>query len=68
MAKKRLGELLLGLKARTPGSTLTADEVIAFAAGQLANFKVPRLVEFRDQLPYSAAGKVLKRELREEKS
>ncbi|MBF6481817.1 hypothetical protein IU408_27270, partial [Nocardia cyriacigeorgica] len=44
------------------------EDVIAYATTVLANFKVPRIVEFRDQLPYSAAGKVLKRQLREEKS
>ncbi|MGW6427516.1 FadD3 family acyl-CoA ligase [Nocardia sp. NPDC055053] len=65
---ERMGEVGKAVVVRRAGSTLTADEVIAFAAGKLANFKVPRLVEFRDQLPYSAAGKVLKRELREEKS
>ncbi|WP_410874362.1 FadD3 family acyl-CoA ligase [Nocardia sp. A7] len=65
---ERMGEVGKAVVVRRAGSTLTADEVIAFAAATLANFKVPRLVEFRDQLPYSAAGKVLKRELREEKS
>ncbi|MFD3707457.1 AMP-binding protein [Nocardia sp. NPDC058658] len=65
---ERMGEVGKAVIVRKAGSTLTADEVIAFATGTLANFKVPRLVEFRDQLPYSAAGKVLKRELREEKS
>ncbi|APE32984.1 fatty acid--CoA ligase [Nocardia mangyaensis] len=64
----RMGEVGKAFVVRKPGSTLTVDEVIAYATTQLANFKVPRLVEFRDQLPYSAAGKVLKRELREEKS
>ncbi|GGN84092.1 FadD3 family acyl-CoA ligase [Nocardia rhizosphaerihabitans] len=65
---ERMGEVGKAVVVRRAGSTLTEDEVIAFAASTLANFKVPRLVEFRDQLPYSAAGKVLKRELREEKS
>ncbi|MFI5502999.1 FadD3 family acyl-CoA ligase [Nocardia asteroides] len=65
---ERMGEVGKAVVVRKAGATLTADEVIAFAASKLANFKVPRLVEFRDQLPYSAAGKVLKRELREEKS
>ncbi|MFD6393292.1 FadD3 family acyl-CoA ligase [Nocardia sp. NPDC060259] len=65
---ERMGEVGKAVVVRRAGSTLTADEVIAYAASTLANFKVPRLVEFRDQLPYSAAGKVLKRELREEKS
>ncbi|MEV0335785.1 FadD3 family acyl-CoA ligase [Nocardia sp. NPDC050717] len=65
---ERMGEVGKAVVVRKAGSTLTAEEVLAFAASKLANFKVPRLVEFRDQLPYSAAGKVLKRELREEKS
>ncbi|MFD3746657.1 FadD3 family acyl-CoA ligase [Nocardia sp. NPDC058633] len=65
---ERMGEIGKAVVVREAGSALTAEDVIAFAAAELANFKVPRLVEFRDQLPYSAAGKVLKRELREEKS
>ncbi|MFC4377091.1 FadD3 family acyl-CoA ligase [Nocardia halotolerans] len=64
----RLGEVGKAFIVREPGTALTAESVIAYATGQLANFKVPRFVEFRDRLPYSAAGKVLKRELREEKS
>ena len=43
---------------------LTADDVIAFARERLANFKVPRVVEFIDVLPRNLGGKVLKTELR----
>ncbi|MFE3442218.1 FadD3 family acyl-CoA ligase [Nocardia sp. NPDC059180] len=64
----RMGEVGKAYVVRKPGSTLTEEQVIAHATTVLANFKVPRVVEFRDQLPYSAAGKVLKRQLREEKS
>ncbi|WP_280241219.1 FadD3 family acyl-CoA ligase [Nocardia abscessus] len=64
----RMGEVGKAYVVRKPGSALTADQVLAHAGTVLANFKVPRSVEFRDQLPYSAAGKVLKRQLREEKS
>ena len=39
---------------------LTADDVIAFARERLANFKVPREVEFIDVLPRNLGGKVLK--------
>jgi long-chain acyl-CoA synthetase len=42
----------------------SAPEVIEFCAASLAAYKVPRLVEFRDTLPVSPAGKVLKRHLR----
>jgi HIP---CoA ligase len=63
----RMGEVGKAYVVRKPGSTLTEDQVLAHAISVLANFKVPRFIEFRDQLPYSAAGKVLKRQLREEK-
>ncbi|MEV0299024.1 FadD3 family acyl-CoA ligase [Nocardia sp. NPDC050710] len=64
----RMGEVGKAYVVRKPGAALNADQVLAHATTVLANFKVPRFIEFRDQLPYSAAGKVLKRELREEKS
>ncbi|MEV0337961.1 FadD3 family acyl-CoA ligase [Nocardia sp. NPDC050713] len=64
----RMGEVGKAYVVRKPGSALTEDQVLSHATTVLANFKVPRFIEFRDQLPYSAAGKVLKRQLREEKS
>jgi acyl-CoA synthetase (AMP-forming)/AMP-acid ligase II len=48
----------------TTGGPLTADDVIAFAKERLANFKVPRTVEFLDALPRNLGGKVLKTALR----
>ncbi|RDI66166.1 FadD3 family acyl-CoA ligase [Nocardia pseudobrasiliensis] len=63
---ERLGEVGKAYVVRRAGSTLSEQDVIDHARGSLANFKVPRRVEFRDALPYSAAGKVLKRQLREE--
>ena len=44
--------------------TLTEDAIIAGCRAQLTAYKVPRIVEFRDALPKSAIGKVLRRELR----
>ncbi len=44
------------------------QEIIAHCRRELAAYKVPRLVELRDQLPVSAAGKVLRRLIREESS
>jgi long-chain acyl-CoA synthetase len=44
---------------------LTAEEVIAHCKAQLTAYKVPRHVEFRESLPKSPIGKVLRRELRE---
>jgi fatty-acyl-CoA synthase len=49
-----------------PGAAATADELLAFMAERLAKYKVPRSVAFHDSLPISAAGKILKRELREQ--
>jgi long-chain acyl-CoA synthetase len=49
-----------------PGETLTKEEVIAHCKERLAAYKVPRLVEFRRQLPKTIVGKVLRKELRAE--
>lgn len=48
-----------------PGQTATEDELLNFMSERLAKYKVPRSVTFMDALPISAAGKILKRELRE---
>lgn len=47
------------------GETLTEEEVIAHCKEKLAPYKVPKLVEFMDDLPKSAIGKVLRRKLKE---
>ncbi|MBI5296435.1 MAG: long-chain fatty acid--CoA ligase [Chloroflexi bacterium] len=49
-----------------PGAVLTEVELIQFMAERLAKFKVPKSVAFLDALPISAAGKILKRELRDQ--
>jgi long-chain acyl-CoA synthetase len=46
------------------GATTTEDELVAWAKENLATYKYPRVVEFRDELPMTATGKILKRELR----
>ena len=48
-----------------PGQTLTEAELLKFMADRLAKYKVPKSVAFMDALPISAAGKILKRELRD---
>lgn len=45
--------------------TLTAEELIAYCRTQLTAYKVPRDIEFRDELPKSNVGKILRRELRD---
>ncbi|MGD2206626.1 MAG: long-chain fatty acid--CoA ligase [Anaerolineae bacterium] len=48
------------------GQALTEEEVIEFCRGKLAKYKIPKSAVFVEALPRTAAGKVLKRELREE--
>lgn len=62
---ERMGEVGKAYVVRAAGSSLTEDDVIAFARERLANFKVPRQVAFTDALPRNLSGKVLKRELRD---
>ena len=50
--------------ALKPGASLTAEEVVEHCIKKLATFKVPKEVEFIEQLPRNPSGKVLKRELR----
>lgn len=49
-----------------PEHPVTAEELIAFCAERLARFKVPKTIEFRDELPKTFVGKILRRELAEE--
>jgi long-chain acyl-CoA synthetase len=46
---------------------LTAEDIIKFSATQLTGYKVPKHVEFRTDLPKTNVGKILRRELRDEK-
>lgn len=45
--------------------SLDAEELIAYCRSQLTGYKVPRDIEFRDELPKSNVGKILRRELRD---
>jgi long-chain acyl-CoA synthetase len=44
---------------------VTADDIIAFCKTKLADYKAPKIVDFRDTLPTSSVGKILRRKLRE---
>ena len=48
------------------GQSLTVEELRAHCKEHLAGYKVPRYIEFRSELPKSAVGKILRRELRRE--
>jgi fatty-acyl-CoA synthase/long-chain acyl-CoA synthetase len=58
------GEVVHATVVRSPGSSLTAEEIKAFARENLAGYKVPRSVDFTGELPRTGSGKVLKRQLR----
>jgi HIP---CoA ligase len=62
----RLGEVGKAFIVGRPGQQLTEAGVLAHCRERLANFKVPRQVEFRSELPRNPSGKPLKRLLREE--
>jgi acyl-CoA synthetase (AMP-forming)/AMP-acid ligase II len=62
----RLGEVGKAFVVTRSGFELSAADVLAFCRTRLANFKVPRQVEFRTDLPRNPAGKPLKHVLRKE--
>jgi HIP---CoA ligase len=62
----RLGEVGKAFVVPRPGYALAEPDVLAWCRERLANYKVPRSVEFRADLPRNPAGKPLKRLLRQE--
>ena len=61
------GEVVKAFVVLKDGETATEQEIIDFFQGKIAKFKIPRSVEFRKDLPKTLVGKILRRELREEK-
>jgi len=64
----RRGETVKAFVVLKEGESATEEEIIAFCRERMAAYKAPRIVEFRDDLPKSLVGKVLRRELREEEA
>ena len=60
------GETVKAFVVLKPGEKVTEEELINFCKGKLAAYKVPKFVEFREALPKSAVGKVLRKILRAE--
>jgi fatty-acyl-CoA synthase len=60
------GQRLKAVVVRREGAALSEEDVRKHVKANLAGYKVPRDVEFVDELPRTSTGKVLKRELREE--
>jgi fatty-acyl-CoA synthase len=63
---EKWGEVGLMIVLHKPGQTATGEELQEFCRERLARYKVPKRVEFVDELPYSPYGKVMKAELREQ--
>jgi fatty-acyl-CoA synthase len=63
---EKWGEVGMACAVLKPGTMATEEELLKFMADRLAKFKVPKSVAFMDALPISAAGKILKRELKEQ--
>ena len=61
------GEIVKAFVVLKEGETADAKEIIAYCRQNLANYKVPREVVFKDNLPKSAVGKILRRQLQDEK-
>ena len=59
------GEAVHAVVVRKPGRRSDDDGPVRHCRGFIAGYKCPKSIEFREALPLSAAGKVLKRELRE---
>jgi len=59
------GEEVKAVIALKPGQKATVEDIMAYCKEKLAAYKYPRFIEFRDSLPKTATGKILKRELRE---
>jgi fatty-acyl-CoA synthase len=60
----RWGEAVTAVAARKDGAELTEEEFIEWARQNMAHFKAPKYVEFMDELPRNATGKILKNKLR----
>jgi acyl-CoA synthetase (AMP-forming)/AMP-acid ligase II len=62
---EKWGEAVTAFVAPRPGAEATEAELIEFARGRLAAYKVPKAVRFIEQIPKSPVGKLLRRALRD---
>ncbi|GAA0504688.1 long-chain-fatty-acid--CoA ligase [Paractinoplanes deccanensis] len=60
---ERLGQEVKAIVVRRPGHSPSAPDIVEHCRDRVAAYKYPRLVEFRDALPLSGTGKVLKKDL-----
>ncbi|MCG6911085.1 MAG: long-chain fatty acid--CoA ligase [Deltaproteobacteria bacterium] len=60
------GETVKAFVVVKPGESATEEEIMTFCREKLAAYKAPKIVEFREELPKSAVGKILRKVLRQE--
>ncbi|OGP80808.1 MAG: long-chain fatty acid--CoA ligase [Deltaproteobacteria bacterium RBG_16_54_11] len=68
IADRYRGETVKAYVVLKPGEEASEEEIISFCRQKLAAYKVPKLVEFRESLPKSAIGKILRKILRQEET
>jgi long-chain acyl-CoA synthetase len=66
VADQYRGEAVKAFIVLKQGATATEEEIKEFCQDKLAKYKQPTIIEFKEALPKSAVGKVLRRELREQ--
>ncbi|HEY4610180.1 MAG TPA: hypothetical protein VIH06_13280 [Ilumatobacteraceae bacterium] len=59
------GELAKAYVVLKPGSTATAEELVAHCREHLAAYKIPRALQFVDEVPITASGKIMRRLLKD---
>jgi long-chain acyl-CoA synthetase len=59
------GEAVKAIVVPKPGVTLDTDSVLEFARSRIAAYKAPKSIDIAESLPRNAAGKILRRSLRE---
>jgi long-chain acyl-CoA synthetase len=64
VADEKSGEAVKVFVVAKPGVNLTADDIREFCKKELTGYKLPKHIEFREELPKSNVGKILRRELR----
>ena len=63
VADQHYGELIKAVVVRAAGADCDEQDLITYAASQLAEYKTPKIIEFRSEIPYSPLGKVLRKYL-----
>lgn len=62
---ERLGEVLAAVVQPVPGSSVGPGEITAFLREHIADYKIPKVIEFSAELPREESGKIFKRKLRD---